>query len=103
MLTASTVDISNGFRFGLLRGGVFWGWPSSHAMVAFASMFALIALYPKHKLLKVVAILYALYVGLGVSMSIHWFSDFVAGAIIGAVIGISAAKSFSRETVGAKI
>ena len=33
------------------------------------------------------AILYAFYVGIGVSMTIHWFSDFVAGAIIGTVIG----------------
>jgi hypothetical protein len=32
------------------------------------------------------AIGYALYVGIGVSMTIHWLSDFVAGAILGTVI-----------------
>ena len=37
--------------------------------------------------------LYALYVGLGVSVSIHWFSESVAGAIIGAVIGIAVGRS----------
>ena len=29
-------DISHIFRFGFLRGGVFWGWPSSHTTIAFA-------------------------------------------------------------------
>ena len=29
-------DLSHVFRFGVLRGGVFWGWPSSHTTVAFA-------------------------------------------------------------------
>lgn len=28
-----------------------------------------------------------LYIGIGVSLSVHWFSEFVAGAIIGAVTG----------------
>jgi hypothetical protein len=41
-----------------------------------------------------VALLYACYVGLGVSMTIHWFSDFVAGAIIGSVVGEVVGKSF---------
>ena len=34
--TSSATDISHVFRFGWLRGGVFWGWPSSHATIAFA-------------------------------------------------------------------
>jgi hypothetical protein len=29
-------DISHMFRFGFWRGGVFWGWPSSHTTIAFA-------------------------------------------------------------------
>jgi membrane-associated phospholipid phosphatase len=45
-----------------------------------------------------VAILYAFYVGLGVSMTIHWFSDFVAGAIIGSVIGAVVGNGFSQTT-----
>jgi F0F1-type ATP synthase assembly protein I len=43
------------------------------------------------------AIAYALYVGIGVSMTIHWFSDFVAGAIIGTMIGTVVGTSFSRS------
>jgi membrane-associated phospholipid phosphatase len=90
-------DISHVFRFGWLRGGVFWGWPSSHTTVAFAMAVTVFTLCPKHRWLGLAAILYALYVGIGVSMTIHWFSDFVAGAIIGSVIGTVVGKSFSAD------
>src|SRR5882724_2287374 len=80
-------DISHDFRFGFLRGGMFWGWPSSHTTIAFAMAAAVFTLFPKKRWLGWLAMAYALYIGLGVSMTIHWFSDFVAGAIIGTVIG----------------
>jgi membrane-associated phospholipid phosphatase len=87
-------DTSREFRFGFLRGGVFFGWPSSHTAVAFAMAAAIWTLYPDRKAVRCAALLYALYVGVGVSMTIHWFSDFVAGAIIGAVIGTVVGKAF---------
>ncbi|MGB7768147.1 MAG: phosphatase PAP2 family protein [Verrucomicrobiia bacterium] len=90
-------DISRVFHFGFLRGGVFWGWPSSHTTIAFAMAVTVFTLHPKPRWLGLVAILYAFYVGIGVSMTIHWFSDFVAGAIIGSVIGTVAGKSFDSE------
>jgi membrane-associated phospholipid phosphatase len=90
------VDTSHGFRFGFLRGGMFWGWPSSHTTVAFAMAVALWELYPESKLVRYAAILYAFYVGIGVSIRIHWFSEFVAGAVIGSVIGAVVGKSFYR-------
>jgi membrane-associated phospholipid phosphatase len=88
-------DLSHNFQFGLLRGGVFWGWPSSHTTIAFAMAVTIFTLFPKQKWLGFASITYAFYVGIGVSMSIHWFSDFVAGAIIGTVIGVVVGKSFS--------
>jgi hypothetical protein len=91
------VDTSHGFQFGFLRGGIFWGWPSSHTTVAFATMVCLVTLYPKNKPLVCVALLYAFYVGLSVSVSIHWCSEFVAGAIIGSVIGTVVGKSFKAK------
>ncbi len=97
ILTASTADISRGFRFGFDGGGLFWGWPSSHTTVAFACAVTLLILYPKNRLVQALAVAYALYVGIGVSMSIHWFSDFIAGAIIGTVIGIAVGKSFLQR------
>jgi membrane-associated phospholipid phosphatase len=87
-------DISHVFRFGWMRGGVFWGWPSSHTTIAFAMAVTVFMLCPKQRWLGCLAILYAVYVGLGVSMTIHWFSDFAAGAIIGSVIGAVVGKSF---------
>ena len=87
-------DISHVFRFGWLRGGVFWGWPSSHTTIAFAMAVTVFTLCPKQRWLGWMAILYAFYVGIGVSLTIHWFSDFVAGAIIGSVIGVVVGTSF---------
>jgi membrane-associated phospholipid phosphatase len=91
-------DISHVFRFGFWRGGAFWGWPSSHTTIAFSMALTIFMLTPKQRWVGCVAIAYALYVGLGVSVTIHWFSDFVAGAIIGSVIGMVVGGSFI-ETV----
>jgi len=90
-------DISQTFQFGFLRGGMFWGWPSSHTTIAFAMALTVFTLFPRHRWLGITAILYALYIGLGVSMTIHWFSDFVAGAIIGSVIGVVVGRSFLEK------
>ena len=87
-------DLTHIFRFGLLRGGVFWGWPSSHTTVAFAMAGTVFMLFPRDRWVGYLAFSYALYVGLGVSLTIHWFSDFTAGAIIGTVIGIVVGRSF---------
>ena len=91
-------DISHVFRFGWMRGGIFWGWPSSHTTIAFAMAVTVFTLFPKQRWLGWMAILYAFYVGVGVSMTIHWLSDFAAGAIIGSVIGTVVGKSFVRQS-----
>jgi membrane-associated phospholipid phosphatase len=91
------VDTSHGFQFGFWRGGIFWGWPSSHTTTAFATMVCLAAIYPKNKPLVCGALLYAFYVGLSVSVSIHWCSEFVAGAIIGSVVGMVVGRSFRMK------
>lgn len=90
----SNVDLSHVFRFGFLRGGVFWGWPSSHTTIAFAMATTIAVLLPRQRIIGFLALVYAFYVGLGVSVTIHWFSDFLAGAIIGTVIGIVVGNSF---------
>jgi hypothetical protein len=90
------VDTSHLFRFGFLRGGVFWGWPSSHTTIAFAMAVTVFTLFPKRRWLGYAAIAYAFYIGVGVSLTIHWFSDFVAGAIFGTVIGTVVGRSFLR-------
>ena len=92
-------DLSHDFRFGFLRGGVFWGWPSSHTTIAFAMAATVFTLLPKQRWLGWLAMVYAFYIGLGVSMTIHWFSDFAAGAILGCVIGTVVGKAFAAGSV----
>ena len=93
--SSSLVDISHHFQFGFLRHGVFWGWPSSHTTIAFAMMIAIWVIFPKNKIIRFIALAYAFHIGIAVAMtSIHWFSEFVAGAIIGTVIGVVVGKSF---------
>lgn len=92
----NVVDISHGFQFGFLRGGVFWGWPSSHTTVAFAMAGAFAMLFPKQKVLKYLVFSYAGYVAFGVSVSIHWLSEAVVGAILGTVIGLVVGAGFSK-------
>ena len=87
-------NISNSFNFGFFEHGIFWGWPSSHTTIAFAMAVTLSKLFPTNKKVHLLAALYAFYVGIGVSFSIHWFSDFIAGAFIGTVIGFSVGRSF---------
>jgi membrane-associated phospholipid phosphatase len=95
----SLTDSSHGFQLGFLKGGVFWGWPSSHTTIAFAMSVCLITLFPKNKMLLIFALIYAFYVGLSVSVSIHWLSEFVAGAIIGSVIGSVVGRCFRERLV----
>lgn len=92
-------DISRVFRFGFWRGGIFWGWPSSHTAVAFGMAFALVFLYPRNRTIRIAALLYAIIVAAGVSMTIHWCSDVVAGAIIGGIIGSVVGKTFRERGV----
>lgn len=91
------MDLSHVFRFGLLRGGVFWGWPSSHTTIAFAMAVTVFKLFPRQKWLGCLAVTYAFYIGFGVSITIHWFSDFVAGAVYGTVIGVVVGNTFLRN------
>lgn len=96
-LSNVSVDISTQFNFGFFEHGIFWGWPSSHTTIAFAMVWTLIVLYPRSRHLAAYAIMYALYVGVGVSLSIHWLSEFIAGALIGTAIGRSVGNSFATR------
>ncbi|MEJ2617841.1 MAG: phosphatase PAP2 family protein [Ignavibacteriaceae bacterium] len=92
-------DYSGEFRFGFMRGGVYEGWPSSHTATAFAMAAALMQLYPDNAAIKYGGLAYASLIGLGVSTNIHWFSDAVAGALIGYAIGTAVGRGF-RSAMG---
>lgn len=92
------VDSSRNWNFGFWEHGIFWGWPSSHTTVAFALAAAFIVLFKeKNPKAKYLAIIYAFYVGIAVSFSIHWLSEFVAGAIIGTVVGLTVGQWWKRK------
>src|ERR1035441_5988543 len=72
-------DTSHVFHFGLLRSEIVAGWPSGHTIIAFDMSVALFWLFPKKRWIGAASLLYAFYVGLSVSMTVHWFSDFASG------------------------
>lgn len=90
-------DLTRTFDFGFFDNGIFWGWPSSHTTIAFAMAVSLGMLYPKNKTILILAVAYAFYVGIGVSMTIHWFSDFAAGIVFGSMIGYTVGKEFWKR------
>lgn len=92
--TISIDALSKEFHFGILDGGIFWGWPSSHTTIAFSIALTLWMLFRKNRSIKFIAIIVAIYIGIGVSTNIHWLSDGIAGALIGSIIGIQIGKSF---------
>lgn len=96
LLLVPPPDTSGAFQFGFGQGGIFWGWPSSHTTVAFAMAFALIYLIPRSKW-RWLALIYAFFIGLGVSVTIHWFSEFVAGALIGTAVGLAVGKTYLEK------
>jgi membrane-associated phospholipid phosphatase len=93
----SITNISHIFNFGFYRGGIFFGWPSSHTTVAFAVGIALFILHSENKFIKYLSLIYAIYIGFGVSTNIHWLSDAVAGVIFGSLIGVVVGKSFKER------
>ena len=90
------VDASHGFQFGFLKHGIFWGWPSSHTTIAFAMAITLCYLFPHKRHIAFYSIIYAFYIGIGVSLSIHWLSEFIAGAFLGTAIGMTVGPSFYK-------
>ncbi len=91
---SQTTDYSKDFRFGFLRGGIYQGWPSSHTAAAFSMAAALMELYPDNTAITIGGLTYATLIGVGVSTNIHWFSDAVAGALIGYAIGSTVGGSY---------
>ncbi len=86
-----TADYSRDFHFGIWQHGIFWGWPSSHAAAAVAGMVALCLAWP-NKLVRALALAWAAVVCVGAAIGFHWFSDVIAGVIIGTVISIAVGK-----------
>jgi PAP2 superfamily len=92
---------SRTFRFGLLRGGVHYGWPSGHMMTSTAIVTSLFPLYPDSWGLKLGGGTFLLYmmgsVAMHESSSMHWTSDIVAGTLMGYAIGQGVGAGFAEH------
>ena len=95
---------SRGFRFGFLRGGVFHGWPSGHAMTITAMMTSLTTYYPESRALRWGTVATTAYTVIGVTAVLggrmHWLSDGVAGAMMGIAIGRAVGSYFRARVDG---
>ncbi len=91
-------SLSRSFRFGFLRGGVFWGWPSGHTASTMAVVSALTSYYPDKAWLKVAGFGLVAYTMFGVSANnrggMHWFSDAIAGALTSYAVGSTVGRYY---------
>lgn len=92
-----SADLSNEWDFGFMERGVFDGWPSGHTTVAFAMSVALFYALPRKKKWQLFFLIYAVYIGVGVGMTIHWISDAFAGALIGIAVGRAVGKRVDKS------
>ncbi len=93
-----TDSLSKTFRFGFLRGGLYWGWPSGHTAATMAVVSALTNYYPDKTWLKIAGYGLVAYTMLGVCSvnrgGMHWFSDAVAGALMSYAVGSTVGKYY---------
>ena len=94
------LSASHRFRFGLLRGGIHYGWPSGHLGVNTAAMTSLAFYYPDSWAVALAAGSYLGYLAFGVTAhegsTMHWLSDVVAGSLMGFAIGSAVGRGFRR-------
>jgi len=86
------------FQFGFLRGGLHYGWPSGHLATNSAWIVSLMTFYNKSLPVQVGGVALIAYLFFGVTAhegaTMHWFSDVIAGTIIGCTIGLTVGKHF---------
>jgi membrane-associated phospholipid phosphatase len=94
---------SREFRFGFLRGGVHYGWPSGHLATNTAAMVSLFYLFPDKLWMQLAGSTYLADLAAGVSShdggTMHWFSDVVAGSLMGVAIGSAVGRGY-RAALG---
>lgn len=94
-------SLSKTFRFGFLRGGVFWGWPSGHTSSTMAVVSSLTSYYPNNSWLKAAGYSLVAYMIYGVTSvhggRMHWFSDAVAAAFMSYAIGSTVGRFYRSK------
>lgn len=94
-------SLSKTFRFGFLRGGLWWGWPSGHTSSMMAVVSALTSFYAEKTWLKIAGYSLVAYMMFGVTSlhrgGMHWFSDAVAAAFMSYAIGSTIGKYYRSK------
>lgn len=94
-------ELSKTFRFGFMRGGIFWGWPSGHTSSAMAVVSSLTSFYSDKTWLKIAGYSLVAYMMYGVTSlhrgGMHWFSDAVAAAFMSYAIGSTVGKYYRSK------
>ena len=97
-------ELSREFRFGFMRGGVDWGWPSGHTIVSMTTVMTLATYYPDNIWIKAVGYPFVGYMMVSMFGShegkMHWFSDTIAGALMGIAIGYTVGDSYHDSVFG---
>jgi membrane-associated phospholipid phosphatase len=90
--------LSRDFNFGFMQGGLHYGWPSGHLMVNTAMATVLATYYKEQTWIKNIAYGYIAFLTFSMLIhdrgSAHWFSDIVAGGLMGFAFGMTVGKSF---------
>lgn len=91
-------DQSDVFKFGFMRGGVHYGWPSGHMAVTTAVVSSLSSFYFDNRTIKIVSWATWGYMFFGVlshdGNTMHWSSDIVGGCMMGFAIGNTIGQNF---------
>jgi membrane-associated phospholipid phosphatase len=90
--------LSKDFKFGFLQGGLHYGWPSGHLMTNTAMATALATFYSEKTWVKNVAYGYIAFLTFSMLIhdrgTAHWFSDIIAGGLMGIAFGTTIGKGF---------
>ncbi|MFP5387619.1 MAG: phosphatase PAP2 family protein [Bacteriovoracia bacterium] len=97
----SIQEQSEEFNFGLFERGIFWGWPSGHMGTTMALASTLTHYYPDTDWIKWAGYGTSAYMFVLVSAhdkgQMHWFSDAVAGGLMGYAIGSTVGSNFRSK------
>lgn len=90
--------VSRTFNFGVVRGGIYRGWPSGHVGGTMAVASTLSNFYPEKNWLKILSYGWVAYTMASVSVfhkgTMHWFSDAVAAGFMTYSIGSSVGRFY---------
>lgn len=95
---------SEKFNFGFLNRGIYDGWPSGHMATITSLASTMIHYYPEAGWMKVLGYAAMAYTMIGISTheqgQFHWFSDGVAGGLMGYAIGKTVGTNMRASVSG---